>query len=430
LINKIAHTLGSRFIVAIFNLVLLFITTRIMGAEMKGLISLFILNLSLTSIISGFIGGPAIVYLAPRQSIGKIFSVNIVWILITVSLTSIVLLQLGMMTSIEPIRFFRLAFMECLIVTLSMVLLGREKITTHNIIQVVKVATSVVLLAVFLKVNDDDFLSFLNAYEISLLITAVLSIIYSFKFLKPNGISSWVQTLASGFRLGSIVQTGNLAQLLNYRIGYYVLEMVISPIEIALIRIGIFSASLQIAEALWQFTRSVNTVQYASISNIQNRSQALILSLKLVRMNYAVTAIGIIFLLLIPSDFYGFAFGSEFSEIKTHFMILSPGILALAFGGGVNHYFAGLGEHRYNTTSTIVGLSVSIAIIIPLTKILGTHGAALTASIVYCVQAICQVYFLYKRDGIRPSAFYLTNQDWNSVKSLLTRLWNRKLEDI
>lgn len=411
--------------VAIFNLALLFITTRIMGAELKGLISLFILNLSLTSIISGFIGGPAIVYLAPRQSIGKIFIANTFWILITTSIVTAALVYLNMLNSVEPIRFFRMAIMECLIVTLSMTLLGKEKIKTHNWLQLTKVGITVIALILYVNFKSADFSSFLDVYEISLITTTLLSILVTFQFFKPNGISTWTETLTSGFKLGSIVQLGNLAQLLNYRIGYYVLELVISPIEVALIRIGIFSASLQIAEALWQFTRSVNTVQYARIANIEDRREALNLSLKLVRMNYAVTTLAIIFLLFIPSNMYALTFGPEFSEIKAHFLIISPGILALAFGGGINHYFAGLGEHRYNTISTIIGLIVSISIVFPLCKLLGTHGVALTASIVYCVQAISQLYFLKKRDAIEFSSFYLSYKDWAEVKNLIVRLWNR-----
>ncbi len=396
-----------------------------MGAELKGLISLFILNLSLTSIISGFIGGPAIVYLAPRQSIGKMFTANTFWILITTSLVTAALVYLNMLNSVEPIRFFRMAIMECLIVTLSMTLLGKEKIKTHNWLQVTKVSITVIALILYINFESAEFSSFLNAYEISLFTTTLLSISVTFKFFKPNGISTWSKTLIGGFKLGSIVQLGNLAQLLNYRIGYYVLELVISPNDVALIRIGIFSASLQIAEALWQFTRSVNTVQYARIVNIGDRREALNLSLKLVRMNYAVTALAIIFFLFIPTKMYALAFGPEFSEIKTHFLIISPGILALAFGGGINHYFAGLGEHRYNTISTIIGLGISISIVFPLCKLLGTHGVALTASIVYCVQAISQLYFLKKRDSIKLSAFYLSYQDWAEFKNLAVRLWNR-----
>lgn len=396
-----------------------------MGAELKGLISLFILNLSLTSIISGFIGGPAIVYLAPRQSVSKIFIANITWIIVTITIVTYSLLYFDLLSSVEPVRFYRMAFLECLIVTLFMVLLGKERIKTHNIMQVTKVAIAVIGLLLFIQFGTKNFIAFLDSYEISLIITAFTSLILTAQYYRPNRMSTWAETLKSGFKLGSVVQVGNLAQLLNYRIGYYVLEIVISPIEVALVRIGIFSASLQIAEALWQFTRSVNTVQYSRISNISDRSEALQLSLKLVRLNYAVTSLGIIVLLLFPSSFYASIFGTEFFEIKDHFLIISPGILALAFGGGINHYFAGLGEHRFNTISTIIGLVITVAIVFPLCKLFGTYGAALTASIVYCVQAISQLYFLRQRDGISASSFLLTSQDWLEARNLLRKLLNR-----
>ena len=398
-----------------------------MGAEIKGMISLLILNLSIATMVSGFIGGPAIVYLTPRNSIRKLILANGFWSLLSAGLVTSLLLWSELLTSIDASRFFRMAFAECLIVTNLMILLGKERIASHNVIQICKTAITVALLGAFLYFYESNFQLFIDAYEISLIISLILSSILILPYLGGGVKSSFFKTIKSSFSYGSIVQIGNLAQLLNYRIGYYVLEIIISPPQVALVRIGIFSATLQIAEALWQFTRSVNTVQYASMSNISDRTKGLVLSTKLVRLNYSVTGLGIIILLIIPSSLYIFILGEEFGEIKNHLFYLAPGIFALAFGGGINHFFAGMGQHRFNTYSSLIGLAISLALVYPFTFFLGTYGVALTTSIVYVFQAAIQCYFLKKTDQVQLDMFLLSQADIKELRSGLLSVWNRIL---
>ena len=61
------------------NVVLLLISTRLLGAEVKGEVSLLVLNFSLATLVSGFLGGPALVYLTPRFPIKSLLFVNLVW---------------------------------------------------------------------------------------------------------------------------------------------------------------------------------------------------------------------------------------------------------------------------------------------------------------------------------------------------------------
>lgn len=398
-----------------------------MGAEVKGMISLLVLNLSIATMISGFIGGPAIVYLTPRNSIPKLFIANFIWSLISAGIVTALLFWSELMSTLEPLRFFRMAFAECLIVTNLMLLLGKERITAHNLIQIFKTLFTVALLGVFLYIFESDFALFVDAYETSLVFTLIISTILILPYLNDDKTSTLMNTIKASFSYGSIVQVGNLAQLLNYRISYYVLELIISPPQVALIRIGIFSAALQIAEALWQFTRSVNTVQYASLSNISDRVKGLEISFKLVRLNYSVTGLGILILILIPSSLYGYVLGSEFGEIKNHLFCLAPGIFALAFGGGINHFFAGMGQHRFNTYSSMLGLIISVALVYPFVSALGTYGAAITSSIVYTFQAGIQCVFLIKTDRIQFHRFLIKKSDIRELARSLRSFWNRIL---
>jgi O-antigen/teichoic acid export membrane protein len=184
---------------------------------------------------------------------------------------------------------------------------------------------------------------------------------------------------------------------------------------LALVRIGIYSASLQVAEALWQFAKSISTVQYSKVSNTSDRAEAIDISLKLGKLNYFVTGIGIIFLLIIPASVYGSLFGAEFGEIKEHFMILAPGIFALSLSNALSHYFAGVGQHRFNTQSSVFGLVLTIFIGYFLILQMGTLGAAVAASVVYVSQTLYQLVMLIRTTDVRYKDLILGKEDFKAI---------------
>ena len=188
---------------------------------------------------------------------------------------------------------------------------------------------------------------------------------------------------------------------------------------LALVRIGIYSASLQVAEALWQFAKGISTVQYSKVSNTKDRNEAIDISLKLGKLNYFVTGIGILFLLVIPASMYSSLFGAEFSEIKAHFIILAPGIFALSLSNALSHYFAGVGQHKFNTQSSVFGLLITIFIGYFLILKTGTLGAAFTASIVYVSQTIYQLIMLMRTTNVQLKELILGKEDFKTIISIV-----------
>ena len=405
---------------------LLFITTRWMGAENKGLISLFVLNLSVASILSGLFGGPSLVYLAPRFSSKALITINYSWaILVSVGLTCLLFFT-SLPLSIPPLYFGLLAILECITAVNLMMLLGKNKVKEHNWLQIIKVFITVVVLFVDYSFQELSFESFVRAYGISLIITSVASIVLMVRNKRITlEKTPFKIILKEALKYGSLVQIGSIAQLLNYRLSYYILELLISPPSVALIRIGIFHTSVQVAEALWQFAKSIGTVQYATVSNLRNRNEGLRISLKLAKLNYSVTGLGVLILLLIPANFYSQVLGSEFGEIKAHLYYLAPGIFILSISNAFSHFFAGVGDHRFNTYSSVFGLILTCLLIYPSIIMFGTYGAALAASTVYCLQTIYQYWHMYSKDGVHIKHLLLTIDDFAEFKVIGTKLIKR-----
>jgi O-antigen/teichoic acid export membrane protein len=399
LIKNLVHTLSSRLIVSLFNLALLFITTRWMGAENKGEISLLVLSLSLAAIFSGVFGGPSLVYLIPRYAMRHLLVINYTWSIVTAAML-VMAAQTGLTpVGIGGIDLFVLAGMESIVAMHAMILLGREQVYAQNIVQVIKVSVTVLILS-GLKFSEQavDFHSFINAYGWGLSAALIISLIS----LRRNHRDSVQQpglwsTIQAALKYGGLVQIGNLAQLLNYRLSFYFLELLIHPPEKALIRIGIYSAALQVAEALWQFARSVSTVQYSKVANLDSTEEAIRISLTLMKLNAFVTLVGICFLIALPSNVYASLFGQEFSEVGVLVVYLAPGIAALSVSNAFSHFFAGVGLHRINTWSSILGLILTIALGYPSIVNYGVLGAAATASVVYVVQTYFQFWHLQRK---------------------------------
>lgn len=61
---------------------------------------------------------------------------------------------------------------------------------------------------------------------------------------------------------GFAIQIANFAQLLNYRLSYYIIEFCSGRKAL-----GVFDLGTKLSEAVWILPKSMATVQYARISN-------------------------------------------------------------------------------------------------------------------------------------------------------------------
>lgn len=411
----------------LLNLVMLFMTTRWMGAENKGEISILVLNLSVAAILSGLFGGPSLVYLAPRFPLKKLLTINYLWSIFISILIAAVFYLSALPLTVSPKVFVLLASLECLTAANLMLLLGREQIKEHNWVQVIKISVTVgIILFQFLN-GPVDFDSFVIAYAISLGLSFLISIVLLLSKNTTETIDENISKIIKAcFKYGGTVQIGNVAQLLNYRLSYYVLELIISPPQLALIRIGIFHTAVQVAEALWQFARSISTVQYSHVSNLDSRAEGVDISIKLAKLNYLVTFLALVILLLIPASFFTEIFGPEFSEVKTHLWFLAPGIFMFSISNAFSHFFAGVGDHRYNTYTSIFGLILTALLIYPSIKHFGTIGAAVISSAIYCIQTIIQYAFFKRSDGVQLKSFFIRKEDLKSVQLLYSQFQRRK----
>ncbi len=418
MIRSITHTLGTKVLTVLLQLALLFITTKLMGAEIKGQIGLLVLNLTLISLIAGVIGGPALVFLTPRYRIRNLLLIGYAWSLVVAPSGAGLLAWSGSAGFPGFGSFLLLALAEAILAVHAPILLGARRVAAHNYSLFMKPLVTVAILAVLQWHRGNlGFNDFLWAYFAGLIAALIFSAIKLARLPVQDVPSiSWSQTLRASLRYGFPVQMGNVAQLLNYRLSLYLLEIFTAP-GLALARIGIYSAVLQVSESLLQFARSVAVVQYSEVSNIDDKEAGL----QLIKLNYVVTSVGSLMLLLLPNKAYIAFLGGDFFEIKAHLYFLVPGMVALSVSSGISHYFSGVGLHRLNTVASAVGLIFTAVVGIPAIAFFGSYGAAATASVVYIAVAVFQFFQLKRRNHISVQDLRITSADITGFRHLLGR---------
>ena len=66
-------TIGTRYLIAILNLALIFINAKVLGIEGVGLVGLIIAAMGIATIVCGILSGNTLVYFMNRYSLQKIF---------------------------------------------------------------------------------------------------------------------------------------------------------------------------------------------------------------------------------------------------------------------------------------------------------------------------------------------------------------------
>jgi O-antigen/teichoic acid export membrane protein len=415
--RKILGTIGTKVMTSVITLLIVVINARFLGAEKVGTINLVIPAIAIVTLVNNFVGGPALVYLLPRTGLMKLFIPSYLWAFVA---SGIVTAVLGLLHLI-PAGFYLHVMFLSLLTSLSsvnfMVLLGQEKIRPYNLISLMQMIFQIlVLVGMIFLFHLRDPLAYIIALYVSYGFSFLLGLILVFPSLGRGSFSGSGSVLKEIFRYGMIMQAGNIAQLLNYRSSYYFLEYFFGRAMV-----GIYSVGVQLSEGIWLVGRSIALVQYARISNEEDRAYAVRLTLDLVKFTCVLTVITMIILLLLPVQVFTFIFGAEFFPVKMVMYSLAAGILMFSVSIILSPFFSGIGKPQYNTISAVIGLVFTVLFCLLLIPRYGMAGAGIAASVSYTASALYQLIQFFRISRIRIRDMRITRDDfrkvWRAVRS-------------
>jgi O-antigen/teichoic acid export membrane protein len=422
MIKNILNTFFTRSVNAGLAFFIVVITARYLGAEIRGEISLFVLNITLIFQAVSIVGG-GLIYYTPRKPVYSLIISTVLWSFIAVPLV-ILLLYLTGFASVETISFLALAaFLLSWFMSGLNILIGYEKIKTYNLLSLFQMIVLISFLGFFIvQKYFNAFETWYWAYIISIAVGLIGMKIEVLKLLKKKDIIFRIKDIITLFNYGKWTQLANIAQLLNYRMGYYFIEYFEGKQAL-----GIYSSAVIIAEGTWLISKSFAMVVLSRIVNLQDRKEATLISIQYARISLYFSLAFILILVLIPADFYIWLFGQEFHEIKLIVLYLTPGIASFALTTIYAHYFSGTGRPNISSYSSIFGLVVTLGLGLWLIPIYGKLGAAITASASFIVSGFYLTYKMLKEKDVTLRLLLPQKSDYRKVKEFLSTSFNRNI---
>ncbi len=412
---KVLHTFVSRGLNAVLNLLLVIFTARLLGAEVRGEISLLVANLNLSLHAVGLAGGAGLIYLVPRFAPRTLYIWSMGWMLL-VSLTSFpLLLALDQDLGVSIGWWLALLLSFNAANTNRYMLLAFQKITFDNKLGIGFGAVQLLLFAALWWWGEPSslmlFVKLLTFANILLLITSSVAV---FTFWPKHLADQKEGVFKAMFSIGGWAQLANVLQFMSYRLSYYLIED-----KLGLAAVGIFGVAVSLAESLWIISRAVSLVQMSEVANTTDERLAKRITLTWFKATAFITVLALFVLLVVPESWLIFVFEKDFTGIRPLLWTLAPGVLLFAVSNIITHYFAGIGRYHYNALVSLFTLLTLIATLPMLTMWGGLNGAAMAQSVSYGGGLLLALLLFAGKNLSVWQSVLPVKADWEAFKGLL-----------
>ena len=417
--KKILNTFGTKILAAIINFMIAVVLSQTIGDTGKGTQALLLSTITFILIFSDIVCGESIVFLTPHHKFKHLLVPSALW---ATFITVIMGFGIGWFyPKLDSQLIVHVAILS-LISSLSGInfryLIGKEEIKKANyntLLQPVLIIVVLIIYYIVLKRTDiyGYIIGLYAAYGGSFLL-GIWMLRDEYAHLQLFQSTDYRGVLKDLFKYGFLNQTGHFVQFFNLRLSYYLLDYYIDEG-----RVGVFSNAVSLAEAIWIISNSIALVQYARIANADDRAYAQKLTLNLGKICLAISALAVVVLVALPSSFYAFVFGPQFSEVAGILRWLAPGVLLYCIFLILGHYYSGIGRYQMNTYAALCGLVATFAFGFTLIPRYDVVGAALTSSLSYIVNAIFLLCFFIKESEFKWKDFILTR---NEVKEYFAEI--------
>lgn len=418
MIKNVLYTTASKFLIALISFLLLIINANVLGAEGLGTIGLIVLSIVIILLISNLIH-TSIVYFSSRHANGSLLIISYFWSLIGLGLIMLIQETFHPFPLQYQNEIYGLAFLQSLIVIHQNILIGKEKIKKFNIMASLQAILSLLSLCFFYFVrNQQEVESFIMSLFLAYTITFIYGFFSTIKLLTFNSRVSYWDVFKDAFNYGFFVQSANIFQLLNLRLSYYILDAFAGRASL-----GLYSAGVQLSEALLLPAKSMSTIQYARISARKEEKYAQRITLLFMKVSVLLTCVGLVVLLILPTSVYQFILGAEFHQVKWTILAMSIGILALSAENILSHYFSGTGRQHKNSASSLIGLILTLIFAFILIPKYGEIGAGISSSIAFSGMLIFLIINMKKHPGMKLDLFKIKKDDLQLLKKLLASIF-------
>lgn len=426
-------TAVRQLLITLIRLISTIIIARVFGPEGNGIYGLAILVPTLASNFFNFGAGTSATYFLSNGRIQAANCFNYVnKTALSVTLLSAVcyfIFQFFFESKIIPNLDNDLILLSLTIFPLQIInqyyismLLGLQKYDSFNICSFIQPVVFFVgvLFLYFANVNVNVsflmvltlvsyFISFLSLY---FLIKASIKKFSGYKVSNSNkeiGVS-----LREFLLFGLKTHINTLIAFLNNKVGFYFINLFLSPVQV-----GLYMISIQMSEKIWIVSQSVSVIAFSKLSSMEEDKERLNLFYAICRMVFYVSILLGLSLIVLGDYLILFLFGDQYQMSFEPIYYLLPGIISFSVCRVITNDIAARGKPEINAYTSVISLLLNIVLCVVLIKNEGMIGAAITTSVVYTSQLIISLgyYFIYIDKNIRYCFF-----DFKADKVFLAKI--------
>ncbi len=375
------HSIVTRALLLAFTTAVILLNTRVLGASGQGEIAWIQLGILVVTGVSGFLAGGAVVYLQKELPLRAMLLPGHVWLVVSAVLGTWAGISAGFLPADHVGAMAGLGWLQGAIIFHSQLLLADHRVRQHNILQVIQAGLLLTaLLVAFFGLQQESVGSFIGALEVSLGLTAALSMFWVAKLPAIEQRTAPMQVVRQLWKFGRSAQTGALLQMLTNRSNLSIL----AQSQAGLAASGVYSIAYYGLEAMWLVPRALAPLVYTRTAAEPNRSIRLEATRKALGQALLGTASLLAVAVVIPDSWFAWAFG--FAGIQPVVHALAPAALFGATASIVAHHLSGIGKHHWNAATSGLGLITLLVLAREWVPEAGAVGAAWAASAAAAVQ--------------------------------------------
>lgn len=411
----VIHSFISKVLGLISGTLLVLLTSRWLGAELRGEINLLLIWTGLWITLSDFVSGSALINLSATFSWKKLWRVSFIWVAMF-SLAAF--LFHWAWPPIATLSFAIIAFMVLvmgLFNTQASLLIGLKQITLRNYIFASISAITLVLFVLFyLYFGFQGISSYVWAWVLAWFMACLISFIALFSF-KSTIVKTETIRLVQIVKFGSASQFGHLVQYAAARLPHLFI-----PLYFDNAVLGVFAVAVVMGESILFVPASFGQVLHASIVHMEDKRFGLANLMRYIRFSILYAIIIVLGVSLIPSDFWIWLLKEDFAHLATYFRLLAPAVLFQTVASLLSHFFHGANQFRVLIKANLIGLFVAVIAMFALYKA-GVAFVILAIVLGSFSQLIYLIYLMGKYYKIGLISYLPTKETLQSSISFLLK---------
>ncbi|MBX2985479.1 MAG: polysaccharide biosynthesis C-terminal domain-containing protein [Bacteroidia bacterium] len=405
----VIHSFISKAFAVICGVVTVVLTSRWLGAEIRGEISFLLSWIGAWMIVSDFVSGSSLINLSARFSAKQLWKYSVLWVVLLALLAyifySLVPFRQSLYSWIIPIAVLLMGIYN----TQGAILIGKGLLNERNYsFASIPFLSLIGILAYALIEGVENigvaeyFFCLLSAWLLAVLFTFFRLHIFNDDNLKIVPRREIVQSIITK---GTLSQSGHLVQFLASRMSFFIM-----PILFGMESLGVYSNVVVLGEGVLIISASLGQILHARVIHSDNLALNIPDLKKYTRISVLLVIPLVILVLLIPESFWVWLLKKEFAGLGKMFVLFAPMVVFQSFSSILSHFY-----HAANRFATLIvantfGLIFGFAGFMILSQILGLDGFVLGVVCGYFAQF---VYLIYKiRKDFKVSLVsLLPNQD-------------------